>query len=339
MKNHTFLLPLTLGTALILSACGGGNDDGGGSASQNVAATTTLSSITTANSTKVASNAYTGNELLSTSSASVTATLTGVSVEGSNISMVAPALGIINRAFSQGAPKLLTGVSTTQACSGGGSISMDATLSNQDTASNGDKASITLANCVENGATLRGAFTITLSGISGAAFDTAPWAATVDARFNSFSVTIGSKAVVANGDMKIAINQTASDANSVAISGKSFQSTETKSGVTVATRTLADYSVTGATRGGISTSAASFTVSGNTSALGQFAYSVKNVKPFVSTNGGAPTEGSLIAVGASSSVTMTVIDGGNVRLDYSAKGDGVITQTSTLSWADFIATI
>jgi hypothetical protein len=49
-----------------------------------------------------------------------------------------------------------------------------------------------------------------------------------------------------------------------------------------------------------------------------------------------PTSGSLIVNGAGSSVTATVVSNG-VRLDYSAKGDGVVTQTSTLSWSDFLS--
>jgi hypothetical protein len=52
-----------------------------------------------------------------------------------------------------------------------------------------------------------------------------------------------------------------------------------------------------------------------------------------------PGSGSLIVNGAASSVTVTALNASSVRLDYSAKGDGVITQSTTLSWADFAASL
>jgi hypothetical protein len=139
--------------------------------------------------------------------------------------------------------------------------------------------------------------------------------------------------------MKIAINQTSPSSNSVAVSGKSLQTSESTAGAQVATRTLTDYSGTGTTQGTTFTGAANYSMSGSTRALGQFAYSVKDLKPFVSIDGGFPTTGSLIVNGASSSVTMTVVDATRVRLDYSAKGDGVITETSTVDWASFVSGI
>jgi hypothetical protein len=66
---------------------------------------------------------------------------------------------------------------------------------------------------------------------------------------------------------------------------------------------------------------------------------VKSVQPFVSVGTGMPGSGSLIVNGNASSVTVTALGAGGVRLDYSAKGDGVITQTTTLSWADFNASL
>lgn len=338
MKNSSFLLPLTLGAALILSACGGGGATPG-SASPITNPTTTRSPISAGNSTKVASNAYAANTSIGNSSSSVTAALTGVSIEGHSISTVAPALDMISRAYNRGAPKLLTGVALTETCSGGGTVSINGKVKSDLVASNGDTLTVTTVNCAEGGVTMNGAFTITLSGISGTAFTTNAWGATIDARFTAFSVTSGSEAVAGSGDMKIVINQTSSTSISLSISGSSFQTSESKAGVNVANRTLTDYSVTATKQGNTITSAANYTMSGSTSALGQFEYSVKSLQPLVSIGGSMPTAGSFIVNGASSSVTMTVVDAGNVRLDYSAKGDGVITQTSTISWASFIASL
>jgi hypothetical protein len=290
------------------------------------------------NSPKAASNAYAANAAISDSSSSVTNALTGVSIEGINASTVSPALALIKRAYNPGTPALLTGIALSQACSGGGTISLNGTVHSEQAATNGDMITFTAVNCVEVGATLNGAFKVTLSGLTNAAFTGTAWGATIDIEFNAFSVASGSEAFTAAGDMKIVINQASATSNSIAVSGKSLQTTERKAGVAVASRNLTNYSATSSAQGNKFTTSTSFTVSGNSSSLAQFEYSVKNIQPFVST-GGAPTAGSLIVIGAASSVTMTVVDATHVRLDYSAKGDGTITQTTTVTWAAFLANL
>jgi hypothetical protein len=339
MKNLPFLLPLTIIAALALSACGGGGG-GGGSVSgpvQNPIPTTTLSPISATNSALAASNAYVASTSISGSSASVTGVLTGVSIAGVNVSTVAPALALVNRAYNRSAPKLLTGVTMSQSCSGGGTLSLTGTVRSEDIASNGDTITFAAFNCIEDGATANGGFTITLSGISGTAFNSSTWTATVDTQFNAFSVAGASGVATASGDMKIAINQTSLNNASIGISGKSFQVSASKAGVNLATHTLTDYSATAGMQGNTITASASYTISGTTSTLGKFEYSVKTAQPFVSTGGAAPSSGSMVITGASSSVTMTVVGANSVRLDYSAKGDGVITQTSTVGWAPFLS--
>jgi hypothetical protein len=137
--------------------------------------------------------------------------------------------------------------------------------------------------------------------------------------------------------MKISVNATSATDLDLTISGNSLQVTEQHAGTTVATRTLTGYSMTGGIHGGTKvTASVNFAVSGNADGLGQFAYKVQSLEPFVSTTtDDLPTSGSFIVNGAASSVTATVVPTG-VRLDYSAKGDGVITQTSTVSWSGFL---
>lgn len=340
MNNRTVLLAPTLFVALVLSACGGGGGGGAsGAPAPAPAPTSQFSAISVANSTMAASNAHAANATISTSSSTVTDALTGVTIDAQGISAVAPALGLINRAYNRGAPTLLAGVAMTQSCSGGGTIAFNGTVKSANFVSNGDSINVTTTNCVESGMLMNGAFALAFSGISGLAFDTAPWAATIDARFDAFRVTKGSDTIAATGDMKIVITQTSASANSVSITGKLFQAADTRAGTTVSNFTLTDFSLTGIGQGTSFSAAANYTLSGNTPALGQFAYSVKNVQPFVSIGGSLPTAGSFIVNGAASSVTMSVVAGGNVQLDYSAKGDGVVTQTSTVPWASFLASM
>lgn len=248
---------------------------------------------------------------------------------------MAPVLKLVKHAG--GAPGMLTGTTISNACTGGGTVSINATVSNQNTISNGDTMTVTASNCVEDGQTMNGTMSVTFSGMSGDILNTWTFGATMDTTFTNFSVTSGADTVGINGDMKITINQTDASNNTLSISGKSLQATENHSGARVATRTLTDYTVTGSTHGTTVTGSANFGLSGNTNSLGQFSYSVKTVQPFVWTGTVMPGAGSMLVNGASSSVTVTVVDANNVRVDYSAKGDGAITQTTTLSWANFLA--
>ena len=336
MKNR--LLLLSASGVLVLSACGGGGSSGntGGPTPGPVS---TLSTITPANSSRAASNAYAATAVIGESSATFDGLLTGVSVGRADIGVVAPVLRLVKQVYARDGQPLLIGVTMTEACSGGGSITIDATVRNQDTASNGDTVKITANNCVEDGDTFNGALSATFSNITGDIVNSSTGTATMDTSFTNFSLRSGSETLGINGDMKIAINQTNATSNSVTISGNSLQTTEQRGGINQASRTLTDYSMTGTTRGTTVTRIASFTMSGSTSALGQFSYSVKNLQPFVSNGADMPGSGSLIVNGASSSVTLTVASATNVRLDYSAKGDGNITQTTNLGWNEFLMSI
>ena len=330
MKNTT--LALALGSAMILAGCGGGGDSATPVTSAPVS---TLSTITSGNANNVASNAYGATTLIGDSSSSFTGMLTGVSISGGGVGVVAPVLKLIKHAGS--APQLLTGVAMSLNCSGGGTVAIDATMRSQQTLSNGDTMSVSAQNCVEDGEVVNGKVSVTFSNVTGDMLNTSTFGATLDMRFTNLSIASGSEAVSVNGDMKVAINQTNAISNSLSISGQSLQATEQRSGSTVATVTLANYTMTGSTSGNTVTSVSSFAVSGNSTALGQFSYTVKNLQPFVFTGRNVPDSGSLIVNGAASSVTLTVADSNGIRLDYSAKGDGVVTQTNTLTWAAFLA--
>lgn len=322
------------GCALALSACGGG---GGGAGSPAATSASTLSYIASTDAQKAATLGYSTSALISQSSSSLTDIVTGVSLAPAEVGVVTPVLGLVKRAFHADGASLLTGVTVSNACTGGGTVTINATLHNQNGFSNGDTLTMTANNCVENGDTMNGALSIAVSGVSGDLVNTSTGAVTLAAQFTNFSVTTGSTADTLNGDMKIGINATSANNMSLSISGTSLQTTEQKSGATVATLTLAAYSVTGSVQGTTVTAAANFSLSGNGNGLGQLAYTVKNLQPFVgTTTSDLPTAGALIVNGNVSSVTATVVSNG-VRLDYSAKGDGVITQTNTVAWSDFLA--
>jgi hypothetical protein len=337
MKRHT--LYLAIASTLVLSACGGGGGATGGGGSPPPVQTSNLTPIVATNSNKAAAVGFTANALIGDSSSSITGVLTGVSIGGAGISAVAPVINLVKRSFGQGGAPLLTGVTVSQACTGGGTLTIDANMRNPQTFSNGDTMAVTAQNCVEDGNNLNGRLTIAFSNITGDLTHSAIGGATMDTTFTGFSIAGGGETATVNGDMKIVYASTSSTSNSSTIAGKSLQTVEQKGGATVASLTLADYSVTGSTNGTTTTSAANFSLSGNANSLGQFAYTVKSLQPFVSVGTAMPGSGALIVNGAASSVTVTALSASSVRLDYSAKGDGVITQSTTLSWAELIASL
>jgi hypothetical protein len=335
MKYRTSFLAIA--STLVLSACGGGGSDS--IAGPSPVQTSALTPISAANANKAAASGYSANDLIGSSSTSVTGVLTGVSIGGTGISAVSPVLKLVKRAVGQGGVQLLTGVTMSEACSGGGTVTIDANLHNAQTVSNGDTMTLVARNCVEDGNNMNGSLTVAFSDVSGDFVNTSTGAATMDTRFTGFSIASGSETASIDGDMKIALRVASASISSITISGKSLQVSEQKAGAAVANMTLADYSLTGSTDGTSTTSAASFTLSGNVNGLGQFAYTVKTIQPFVSVGTAMPGSGSLIVNGAASSVTVTALSASSVRLDYSAKGDGTITQSTTLSWSEFVASI
>lgn len=346
MKNRLFVLGL--GSAILLSACGGGGGSSGttngGNGSGNSPApvvttpASTLSPVTAANAPQVAASAYASSMAISDSSTPVNGFLTGVSMGGTHIGVVAPVLDLVRKLYPRTRP-LLTGVVVTEACTGSGTMTVEANLRNSQTISNGDTLKVTATNCFEEGVIINGTILIAMSNITGDILNSYNWGATLDTTFTGFSVRSGAEMASVSGDMKIAMTQTGMSTSSVNVSGKALQVVEQRSNVTLGTYTLSDYTMNDVINGTTVRSAANFTISGNSSALGQFSYTVKNREPFVSNQTSNPYSGSLIVNGASSSVTLTTTSVSSVRLDFSAKGDGSITQTSNLSWTELMAAL
>jgi hypothetical protein len=324
---------------LLLSACGGGGGSGGTTTPAVAAPVSTLSQITPGNSAQVASNAYAANGAIGNSSGGVSSLLTGVSVDGAAPGVVTPALALIKRAYANGVPTLLTGVSTTEACSGGGSVAVSGTIGGTNGPINGDKLSVTATRCVEAGTTINGTLTMAFSNVTGDLFGSGAGAATMDLSFTGFSIAQGTISDTVTGDMKLMMSQTSAGKLNLAISGTSLQSVELKAGAKVSDFRLSDYTATVAGSGTTVSVSANYALAGNFSSLGQVSYTVKTLQPFVSSSSTLPSAGSLIVYGAASSVTATIVPANKVRLDYSAKGDGVITQTNTVDWANFVVNL
>jgi hypothetical protein len=334
-SNNTFA---AIGCVFVLSACGGGGGGGGGAGATSTAPSTpatTLSAITPVNAASATYNSFGASYLASTWSAAVPGYMTGASIALPDVGIVSPVFDLIRDAYRQDGGNLLTGVSRTYSCSGGGTMVVDATRLDQSTPTNGDTWNFTANNCTVNGNTQTGSMSIKISGVSGDVFHSASGSITLDTVFHDFATTAGVMTTTANGDMRIGVTRTNVSATTFVVSGTSLVETVQQSGATLATRTLTAYSVTSSKGDALLTTSANFSLSGNSKRLGQFAYTVKNLQPFISTNYDMPTSGALIVYGAGSSVTMTVTPDG-VRMDYSDNANGTIVNSATRAWSDFL---
>lgn len=221
----------------------------------------------------------------------------------------------------------------------GGTIAVNGTIAGTNGPTNGDKFSVTASNCVEDGATINGTLAMAFSNVSGNLFGAGAGAATMDLTFTDFSVAEGTTSATVAGDMKLVMSQTSAGNVNLAISGTSLQSVERKAGVKISDFRLSNYTATVAGSGSTFSVSANYGLAGTFGSLGQVSVTVNTLQPFVVGASGVPSAGSLIVNGAASSVTATVVPANKVRLDYSAKGDGVITQTNTIDWATFVVSL
>jgi len=339
--------------ALILSGCGGGGGSPAGgnaagpaststSASTSGAGTASLfSAISAANSTSAASNAYAAADRIGNlTMTSSRMTLTGVSIQPAGGGALAAVLGLVKQAYAAGGPAMLTGATTSVNCNGGGTFTQDARRKAMNVISDGDSLSINANGCIQDGAaSMDGTITIAISGVSGDILHTDNGTVTLTTTLGSLSFDDGKSAkLTLVGDMKIVASATTAG-RAYTVSGKSLQEHFEWPDHSLYVRTLASYTGAIRTDGAGTTTTASFDLSGVTGKLRSFSYHVETVQPlFNPAASGDPASGTLLVRGNASSVMLTALDASRVRVDYSARGDGVITQTNTVDWTSFLAT-
>lgn len=302
----------------LLVACGGGGGGGGGSSFSPL-------SINSSNAGQVASEAYAAGDLAVTGATSTT------DMVAFNVG-TAPSPTFNLRRFAddylqrrnRGSSQMVTAQAVSDLvwnCSGGGELIEswnDADGNFIDSA--GDSYSTTYNNCVEGGITMNGGVSATLGDFSAAAMSGS-------FSFNNLSISYSGFTVTIDGDMTYSASRTGSDA-SVTLQISSLTTTDPSGSSTIANATL-QYSLNE------STLAYSYTISATLSGTaigGQV--TVTTITPFAGTGAGYPESGSMRITGAGgSSVTVTAIDGNNVRLDVDSNGDGAVDSTSTTTWA------
>lgn len=262
----------------------------------------------------------------------------GVEVDAPSLSLASASIQIYKR-FSAKNSQLVAGVTTSEPCSGGGSVTIDESVVSDSKLTAGDRIAFTANNCVEDGLPpLNGKMSIIINAVTGDPVNTDRYTLSFTANYTNLAVTSGTRSVLINGDLTVNASKNGTSATSVTLSGNQLGLSVKQSGTTTNAYSLANYKLTGTENGTSNTLDGNYTLSGSSSSLGDYSYRVQTLKPVVVSSSGAfLSGGSVLVTGAPATITVTSLDGTSVRIDYSANGNGVITATSSLTRSQFNA--
>lgn len=320
--------------ALSLAACGGGGSGSGTSATGTPAPV--QGGITPSNYQSAAANAVSAVGPL-VDIQDVGSLVVGVQAEGIGQGVADATVELYKHALALN-PKLVTGVQVTEPCDLGGSLSIDTNATGSSIRA-GDTARISANNCrFANVPLVNGAMSLTITSVTGDPVNSLNYSLGMAVKFDNFNLTEGSTRTGISGDLNIAYSQAGTSTVNVGVSGQSLTLSQT-SGAATDTYQLSQYDIKVVTANGSASLSGKYTMSGSSSSLGgNFSYAVQTLQPLVMASGSSyPSSGALIVRGAPATVTLTALNGSNVRVDYSEKGDGVTTATNTLTWASLSA--
>jgi hypothetical protein len=330
---------VSCGAALALLACGGGGGGGGGAPS--VPAATGLV-ITSANAPAVAAEAV--ETSTSTDAASAAGQfVTGVQVDagsgGGHPQLLAGAARtLLARPRTTG--PVAAGAVVSEACSGGGTVTVDANTSGASFLVAGDSLSIRASNCVESvdGTTmvLNGSMSI---AITSGSYDpnslVYPKSVTMRIVSSNFSAGVsGGATEVFDGDLTLALTENSATTGSLTATAASLTSSTGSHRIT-----LSDYRLQAAQTSTGSTLSVTTNVVTNNARLGStpVRYSLATETPVAVSSSGAVTAGSIRVSGTQSSMLLLVTATDTFSLQVDTNGDGTADSTRAVTLADLRA--
>jgi hypothetical protein len=331
--SRSFSASAALVLSLILSACGGG---GGSTASGSTAVAPAAASISPENFQAAAATATSPVGDLIDLNITTSLIVVGVEVNAPPLSLASVSIAIYKRFRGTGS-RLATGVVVTEQCSGGGSVSIDESTASSATFTVGDRATFTFTDCKEpNLSTLNGVVNFRIAALSGD-FNSTTYNFGMAATFDNFSFSGAAKRQTIKGDLAVVVSQNGTSTVNTSMSGSSLAITNGVPGASANTYLLTPYTLYSTEANGSTSLSAKYTLSGSSTKLGgDYTYNVETLQPLImSSSTGDPSNGSFIVRGAPATVTVTALDATSVRIDYSEKGDGVVSATKTMTWTAF----
>lgn len=334
---------LCCATLLALAGCGGGGGDAGGPPAGGFQATLAIS---TSNAKPVAADAL---DSATNIDAARGASNFVISAQVEPAALSSPALRLAQAASALGARRgagtgllLAAAVNETVACSGGGTVTVSGNVAASDGFTAGDSATLSAAGCREtiDGVltTMSGSLALTITGGSFSATAAFPRHVAMTIQASNFSVTAGSDASTASGDVSMDLTETGPDAAAVVLTGTSLSSQVTTSAGT-RSFTMRSYRQALAIAGGSTsyTVTGDFETSNSRLGTGTVAYHVSTPAALVASSAGDLSAGSLRVDGKASALLLTVTGSNALRLEVDADGNGSFESSSTATLAELQA--
>jgi hypothetical protein len=290
--------------------------------------------MSASDATTVAENAFIASEFLFNTSGIATHYIPGIS--GGTPAPDAAGLALALMEFAWGDLRLSSSPTQgiVQACPSGGSLTSVASKSS--TGNLLDTVDIVASNCVMNGFTMNGHLTARVVSQSGSPFAGQAWDATDFFRFSHFSAANTTASAEFDGDLTLAMSFTPSGTRAYTVSGAAMHLTAKRNGQAPVDASMQQYkTVTNFAPGEIRSTIA-FTQQ-RIGGLGQaITVAVETPQSFVRNAGQYPSAGILSVSGGGSSASVNAIDGTNLRFDFSAAGDGVVTESKNMTWSQLL---
>lgn len=355
MKNHrrSMLYSAVLFLASSVAACGGGSGSNSNASSDNSASApkevptapkdvptapkdvpTAQSVIDQSNYVQTAAHAYLAPQSLTSFTQLNNFIASGVSVETNVPGLIELTTDVLRQLVDNQGP-MVTAIARLNSCPNGGWVKRSSAGDSLTTLKPGDVVAVEMNDCGVSAWKINGGFTMTLKEGSATSFQAGTSHGVVQFQFSALSLASRTETTLIDGDLTAKTDENAAGIGTVVMSGASLRTTLKNGSAVVTDRTMSGFESTTITTPGNQTSSMNYTLSASSASVKDLHVMVKTVQPFFYQIVNNPVSGSLLVTGAASSVTVTAVDADNVRLDFSSRGDGAITETRTISWSEF----
>ncbi|WP_194713908.1 hypothetical protein [Noviherbaspirillum soli] len=260
--------------------------------------------------------------------------LSGVSVNTKVPGLTELATDVLRQLVGKQA-STVTAVVESASCPGGGTAKVSSSGDSLDDMKPGDVISLEASNCGVSGLKVNGGLMLALKEGSVVPVPNGASQSVMQFQFSSLSVASETETALIDGDVTVKYGQSSAGDITVVMSGDALRTMLKRDGALVTDRTLFGFESAATTTIAKHTTSGNYTLSASSPSVRDLHVGVKTVTPFVYGADINPVSGSMLVTGASSSVTITAVDAASVRLDLSARGDGVITESRTVSWPEF----
>jgi translation initiation factor IF-1 len=295
------------------------------------------STITAANYIAIGTEIFTSLQSVNSNSNVPAPYTSGATIESASApNLTRQAIDLLMFAI-EGTPAELDVDDSTATCNSGGSVTADASLRHAGRISPGDRISLSLSDCqlAAHAHPLSGKAVFIFHQIDGTVSADQPWHAAVDVQFHELAIAVAPNAVVGNGDMSVDIRQASQGHRLVSVRSARL-SEEVRSGLGGGIRfapvahTYREYKALGTHADASSSWDLSYELTTRNGYFYTSEFAVSTLEPMVFDGGSYPVSGEVKITGKNSSMTVTVLEGDMVRLDFSENGDGRIDQTTFL---------